>query len=60
MLVPSLAIRQAATGALKDFVNAFPLPNGPDLPGGGSIIFATTYRLRTATAGLDRGAQRHQ
>jgi hypothetical protein len=32
--VPSLSIRQSAPAALQPFLNAYPVPNGPDLPGG--------------------------
>src|SRR5262249_46682404 len=32
--VPSLASRQSAPAALQPFLNAYPLPNGPDLAGG--------------------------
>jgi len=31
--VPSLRARQQATGLARDLLNAFPLPNGPALPG---------------------------
>ncbi|MBC8164714.1 MAG: TonB-dependent receptor, partial [Bryobacteraceae bacterium] len=31
--VPSLSARQSATGALKDILNAFPLPTGPTFAG---------------------------
>jgi len=32
--VPSLATRQTAPAAVQPFFNAFPVPNGPELPGG--------------------------
>ena len=32
--VPSLASRQAASAAAQPYLNAFPIPNGPDLAGG--------------------------
>jgi outer membrane receptor protein involved in Fe transport len=31
--VPSIAARNAATGVLRDILNAFPLPTGPDIAG---------------------------
>jgi carboxypeptidase family protein/TonB-dependent receptor-like protein len=31
--VPSLPARQSATGPARDILNAFPMPNGPTLPG---------------------------
>jgi hypothetical protein len=31
--VPSLSARQSATGLARELLNAFPLPNGPTLPG---------------------------
>jgi Carboxypeptidase regulatory-like domain/TonB dependent receptor len=32
IFVPSLSVRQAATGAIKQLFDAFPLPNGPEDP----------------------------
>jgi hypothetical protein len=39
--VPTLAARQAAPAALQPFLNAYPLPNGPDLGNGLAINNAT-------------------
>jgi hypothetical protein len=40
--VPSLATRQNAPAAVQPLLNAFPLPNGPDL-GNGTASFAAGY-----------------
>ena len=40
--VPSLASRQNAPAAVQPLLNAFPLPNGPDL-GNGTAAFAAGY-----------------
>ena len=40
--VPSLASRQNAPSAVQPLLNAFPLPNGPDL-GNGTAAFAAGY-----------------
>ena len=40
--VPSLATRQDAPAVLQPLLNAFPLPNGPDL-GNGTAAFSTGY-----------------
>jgi hypothetical protein len=40
--VPSLASRQTAPAAVQPLLNAFPLPNGPDL-GNGTAAFAAGY-----------------
>jgi hypothetical protein len=40
--VPSLALRQAAAPSIQPLVNAFPLPNGPDL-GGGAAQFTGSF-----------------
>ena len=40
--VPSLASRQNAPAALQPLLNAFPLPNGPDL-GNGTAAFSASY-----------------
>src|SRR5271165_1880572 len=40
--VPSLASRQSAPAAVQPLLNAFPLPNGPDL-GNGTAAFAAGY-----------------
>jgi outer membrane receptor protein involved in Fe transport len=40
--VPSLASRQNAPPAVQPLLNAFPLPNGPDL-GGGTAAFSASY-----------------
>jgi hypothetical protein len=39
--VPSLALRQGTTGALRDVLNSFPLPTGADLPNGLSEYLIT-------------------
>src|SRR5271170_506992 len=39
---PSLATRQNAPPAVQPLLNAFPLPNGPDL-GGGTAAFSASY-----------------
>ena len=40
--VPSLASRQNAPAAVQPLLNAFPLPNGPDL-GNGTAAFSASY-----------------
>jgi hypothetical protein len=40
--VPSLATRQSAPAAVQALLNAFPLPNGPDL-GNGTAAFSAGY-----------------
>jgi TonB-dependent receptor-like protein len=40
--VPSLPVRQAAPGPAQPFLNAFPLPNGPDL-GNNQAQFSSGY-----------------
>jgi len=40
--VPSLATRQNAPAAVQPLLNAFPLPNGPDL-GNGTAAFSASY-----------------
>jgi len=40
--VPDLASRQAAPPSVQPYLNAFPIPNGPDL-GSGSAQFAGSY-----------------
>jgi hypothetical protein len=40
--VPSLASRQNAPAAVQPLLNAFPLPNGPDL-GNGTAAFSSSY-----------------
>ena len=40
--VPSLATRQNAPAAVQPLLNAFPLPNGPDL-GNGTAAFSAGY-----------------
>ena len=40
--VPSLATRQNAPAALQPFLNAYPLPNGPNLANG-TAAFAASY-----------------
>jgi len=40
--VPSLASRQTAPAAVQPLLNAFPLPNGPDL-GNGTAAFSASY-----------------
>ena len=40
--VPDLASRQNAPAAVQPLLNAFPLPNGPDL-GNGTAAFAAGY-----------------
>ena len=40
--VPSLASRQNAPAAVQPLLNAFPLPNGPDL-GNGTAAFSAGY-----------------
>jgi hypothetical protein len=40
--VPDLASRQNAPAAVQPLLNAFPLPNGPEL-GGGTATFAASY-----------------
>jgi len=40
--VPSLASRENAPAAVQPLLNAFPLPNGPDL-GGGTAAFSASY-----------------
>jgi hypothetical protein len=40
--VPSLASRQKASAAVQPLLNAFPLPNGPDL-GNGTAAFSAGY-----------------
>ena len=40
--VPSLASRQNAPAAVQPLLNAFPLPNGPDL-GNGTTAFSASY-----------------
>jgi hypothetical protein len=40
--VPSLSARQAATGAIQQLLNAFPLPNGPENPASMLAIFTGT------------------
>ena len=40
--VPNLASRQNAPAAVQPLLNAFPLPNGPDL-GNGTAAFAAGY-----------------
>ena len=40
--VPSVASRQSAPTAVRPLLNAFPLPNGPDL-GNGTAAFAASY-----------------
>src|SRR5262249_7604641 len=40
--VPSLASRQNAPAAVQPLLNAFPVPNGPDL-GNGNAAFSTSY-----------------
>ncbi len=40
--VPSLATRQDAPAAVQPLLNAYPLPNGPDL-GNGTAAFAASY-----------------
>lgn len=42
LIVPGRSIRQTATGPLHDFVNAFPVPNGPDLADG-TATFSAAY-----------------
>ena len=41
-VAPSLATRQNAPAALQPLLNAFPLPNGPDL-GNGTAAFSASY-----------------
>jgi hypothetical protein len=41
-IVPSLASRQIAPASIKPYVDAFPLPNGPEL-GGGFAQFAASF-----------------
>jgi hypothetical protein len=45
--VPTLAARQAATSSIEPFLNAYPLPNGPDL-GDGSAEFNASYSNRSS------------
>ncbi|MBV9742646.1 MAG: carboxypeptidase regulatory-like domain-containing protein, partial [Acidobacteriia bacterium] len=40
--VPSLTTRQSAPAAVQPLLNAFPLPNGPDL-GNGTAAFSASY-----------------
>jgi hypothetical protein len=42
ILVPDVAIRQSAPAALHPYLNAFPIPNGPD-NGDGSAEFTAAY-----------------
>ncbi len=55
--VPSLATRATAPTALKPFLNAFPVPNGPDLTYGASQFFgvySTPNKSQSGTLRLDR------
>jgi hypothetical protein len=51
--VPSVAARSAATGVLKDILNAFPLPTGPDIAGspGAAAYVANFSNPQTVDAG---------
>jgi hypothetical protein len=55
-IVPSIAARQGAISAVAPFLNAYPLPNGPDL-GNGTASFDASYsnqsRLDAASLRLD-------
>jgi len=48
-LVPSLGARQAATGAIQQLLNAFPLPNGPEDPAALLATFAANYSIPTSS-----------
>jgi hypothetical protein len=41
--VPDLAARNSATGAMQDYLNAFPMPNGSDNAASGIAQFNSTY-----------------
>ena len=34
IMVPSVTAREQAIPAMRPYLNAFPIPNGPELPGG--------------------------
>ncbi len=54
--VPSLALRQSASSALRPYLDAFPVPNGPDLGEGGarySASFATPASSHAGSLRLD-------
>ena len=59
--VPDLAARQSATAAMQPYLNAFPLPNGPDL-GDGIATFNASYAnsstLDASSLRIDRTARR--
>ncbi len=48
--VPSLVARQAAPASLRPYLDAFPLPNGPDLPNGFATENATFSNPATFNA----------
>lgn len=54
--VPSIAARNAATGVLRDVLNAFPLPTGADVPGspGAASYIATFSNPQSVDAGSVR------
>lgn len=54
--VPTIAARNAATGPLKDILNAFPLPTGADIPGapGAAAYVASFSNPQTVNAGSIR------
>ncbi|HEX7892623.1 MAG TPA: carboxypeptidase regulatory-like domain-containing protein, partial [Terriglobales bacterium] len=41
--VPDLAARSAAAPAMQPYLNAYPLPNGPDDPSAGTAQFSASY-----------------
>jgi hypothetical protein len=47
--VPSLSARQAATGAIQQLFNAFPLPNGPQDPVTMFALFTGNFPTRTSS-----------
>ena len=53
--VPDLGARQAATPAMQPFLNAYPLPNGPDNPATGIAQFNSSF---SSSATLDSSALR--